>query len=203
MSSQRRTMKEKRLIERCRAGDNESWRKFLRHYERMLINAVRFWLRKHSTDPNQIEDLVAQVEVKFWKRLQSGLWRGAATVAVLPYLMCICRNVCLDWLRTRRQVNGHAKPVRLEEVPDREHLTQDEFDEALAFTATLPPRQAQAFLQLLGQSVNDPVILSAANRRKLKQLLQRKFEKFHRRIAEPSSMNSDEGKKTAGGETPA
>lgn len=69
MSKQQRLVREKRLIERCRAGDDEAWRKFMRRYRRVLFRTVAANLQSHTADANQIDDIVQKVAVK--RRLPS------------------------------------------------------------------------------------------------------------------------------------
>jgi RNA polymerase sigma-70 factor (ECF subfamily) len=93
-------MNEKRLIERCIAGENRAWQRFLKEYQRCIQGAILGLLAKFSIHEAEIaDDIFAAVIEKLLKDDCRALRRFQWNSKISTWLVSIARNKTYDYLR--------------------------------------------------------------------------------------------------------
>ena len=97
-------MDERELIERCIAGDNESWRKFLESYGSVIYGTVTTLLGRFSLhEPALAEDIFASIIEKLLVDRCAALRGFKSDSKFTTYLVSIARNRTYDYLRTLKR----------------------------------------------------------------------------------------------------
>ena len=91
---------ERRLIERAKAGDQAAFREL---YERHAEAVYRYAILPIVRDRVMAEDLLAETFVRALENLGRFSWQGKG---VLPWLVRIGKNLCLDHLRKNGRIQA-------------------------------------------------------------------------------------------------
>lgn len=94
---------ERALIERAQAGDQSAFRQL---YETYSGSVFRYAIVPLVRDQALAEDLLADTFVRALENLRKFKWQGKG---VLPWLIRIAKNLCLDHLRRAGRVSGWAE----------------------------------------------------------------------------------------------
>lgn len=94
---------ERALVERAQAGDAAAFRQLYEQYARPVF---RFAIVPLVRDQALAEDLLADTFVRALENLRKFRWQGKG---VLPWLIRIAKNLCLDHLRRAGRVSGWAE----------------------------------------------------------------------------------------------
>jgi RNA polymerase sigma-70 factor (ECF subfamily) len=121
-------MDEKRLIERCIAGENRAWHRFLREYQRCIQGAILSLLAKFSIHESEIaEDIFTAVIEKLLvndcRALRNFKWNSK----VSTWLVSVARNKTYDYLRglKRRPTVSMSTPLDGEDDEMEKVLASD------------------------------------------------------------------------------
>ncbi len=102
---------EQALVARAQAGDTGAFREL---YERFAASVHRYAILPLVHDRTLAEDLLADTFVRALENIHRFRWQGKG---VLPWLIRIAKNLCLDHLRKSGRVG--AWPVEFDQlVPD-------------------------------------------------------------------------------------
>jgi RNA polymerase sigma-70 factor (ECF subfamily) len=125
------------LIEAAQKGERQAFELLYHRYKLDTWNLAYLTLR----NKHEAEDAVQETFVKAMLALRS----ATNVEAVRPWLLTICRNVCLDRLRWSRR--RPTVPLDDQEVADKDGLADP--DRHLDFARalhTMPPKDREAFL---------------------------------------------------------
>jgi RNA polymerase sigma factor (sigma-70 family) len=126
------------LVQAARNGDRQAFALLYHRYKLDAWNLAYLTLRSH----HEAEDSVQETFVKAMVALSSGV----EVAAVRPWLMAICRNVCLDRLRSARRrpaVSLDSEDVSEPVAASVDHDGYLDFHRALQ---ALSPQDREAFL---------------------------------------------------------
>ena len=104
---------ERALVERAQAGDTAAFREL---YQRFAASVYRYAVVPLVHDRTLAEDLLADTFVRALENIHRFVWQGKG---VLPWLIRIAKNVCLDHLRKAGRITG-LDPDMAQVVPDPE-----------------------------------------------------------------------------------
>lgn len=107
-------MDERRLIERCIAGDNRAWQGFLDRYGNLVYSAIVTLLARFSiSEPAIAEDIFASVIEKLLADDRAALRQFRGTSKFTTYLVAIARNKTHDHIRAlkRRPTVSMTSPI--------------------------------------------------------------------------------------------
>ena len=104
---------EQALVERAQAGDPSAMREL---YQRFAVAVHRYAIVPLVHDRTLAEDLLADTFVRAMENIGRFRWQGKG---VLPWLIRIAKNLCLDYLRKAGRVSG-LDPELAQVVPDPE-----------------------------------------------------------------------------------
>jgi RNA polymerase sigma-70 factor (ECF subfamily) len=97
-------MTERELIERCIAGDDRSWKRFLESYGNMLYGTIKILLGKFSIhEPTVAEDIFASIIEKLLADHCAALRGFRSNSKFTTYLVSIARNRTYDHLRSLKR----------------------------------------------------------------------------------------------------
>jgi RNA polymerase sigma-70 factor (ECF subfamily) len=169
------------LVARAARGDDEAFALLYHRYKHDAWHLATFRLR----DRHEAEDAVQETFVRAYRGL--GAFRGGDSAR--PWLLTICRNVCMDRLRTRLgraetflADQGGPEPAARGGDPDRR------IDLRLAL-ARLPAEEAEAFflVDVLGCRSHEAAgILGLSASSTLRSRLDRARRQLAEAIAEPA-----------------
>jgi RNA polymerase sigma-70 factor (ECF subfamily) len=141
-------MDEKRLIERCIAGEDRAWHRFLREYRRCIHGAIMSLLAKFSIHEAEIaDDIFASVIEKLLiddcRALRYFQWNSKFST----WLVSIARNKTYDYLRglKRRAAVSMSAPMD-DEGDDMEKMLAAELDLERDLETRLTAYEALALL---------------------------------------------------------
>ena len=126
------------LVQAARTGDRQAFALLYHRYKLDAWNLAYLTLRNY----HEAEESLQETFVKAMVALSSGV----AVEAVRPWLMAICRNVCLDRLRAARR--RAALSLDSEDVaePAAAPVDQDEYVDFHRALRALSPQDREAFL---------------------------------------------------------
>jgi RNA polymerase sigma-70 factor (ECF subfamily) len=101
------TMDQAELLRRCRAGDELAWEVLVRNYQARICSIAY----GYTGDPDEARDLAQDIFVRVYRKLDT----CRDPERLLPWLIRIARNVCLDHLR-RRKVRPPAQDIPADEL---------------------------------------------------------------------------------------
>jgi RNA polymerase sigma-70 factor (ECF subfamily) len=131
------------LMRQAAAGDMQAFGRLVRAHQRRL---VRFAARMLDDDPEQAEDVVQEAFVRLWRARE----RYQATENLLPLLLRIVRNVCLDHLRRTHPCEplerAAAIPTRSEAAPEQQTEARALAKAVREAVRALPEPQRAAFV---------------------------------------------------------
>lgn len=110
------------LLARCRQGDDLAWEEFVRQYQGRVFGVAYHYLR----DREEARDTAQDIFIKVYQHL-GNLREGDA---LLPWLLRLARNSCLDRLR-RLKVRTPPGAVPVDEAPEVAARTPDPEEESL------------------------------------------------------------------------
>jgi RNA polymerase sigma-70 factor (ECF subfamily) len=99
------------LVERCRGGDDLAWEALVRRFQGRIFAVAYHYLR----DRDEARDMAQELFIRVYRRLHT--FRGGR--GILPWMISLTRNACIDRLRARR-ARPPAADVRLEDGPQIE-----------------------------------------------------------------------------------
>ncbi|MEM6995567.1 MAG: RNA polymerase sigma factor [Myxococcota bacterium] len=102
---------EQALVARAQAGDAKAFREL---YQRFAASVHRYAIIPLVHDRTLAEDLLADTFVRALENIGRFRWQGKG---VLPWLIRIAKNLCLDYLRKSGRVTG-LDPEMAQVVPD-------------------------------------------------------------------------------------
>jgi len=102
---------EQALVARAQAGDAKAFREL---YQRFAPSVHRYAIVPLVHDRTLAEDLLADTFVRALENIGRFRWQGKG---VLPWLIRIAKNLCLDYLRKSGRVSG-LDPDMAQVVPD-------------------------------------------------------------------------------------
>ena len=109
---------ERALVERAQAGDQRAFRELYQLHHRTVF---RYAIMPLIRDRYMAEDLLADTFVRAMENIDRFKWQGKG---LLPWLIRIGKNLCLDYLRRAQRVM--AWPEGLEQhLPDRSELNAE------------------------------------------------------------------------------
>ena len=166
------------LAERCATGDASAFRVLVRrHHARLHAHAWRILM-----DSSAAEDVAQEVFLKLW----SGSARfDAARGALVPWLLRITTNACLD---ARRRLKSIAPledaEIIADSAPGPEALAEQQL--LMSRMATMPPRQrsALALFYLEGFTMAEIAEALETNAKAVEGLLSRGREGLRALVAE-------------------
>ncbi len=100
-------MDQAELLRRCRAGDELAWEVLVRNYQARICSIAY----GYTGDPDEARDLAQDIFVRVYRKLDT----CRDPERLLPWLIRIARNVCLDHLR-RRKVRPPAQDIPADEL---------------------------------------------------------------------------------------
>jgi RNA polymerase sigma-70 factor (ECF subfamily) len=108
------------LVERCRSGDELAWEAFVRRFQGQVFSVAIHYLRNHE----EARDAAQEIFVRVYERLAS--FRSGENL--LPWIIQIGRNACIDRIR-RRQARPPASDLPVEDgFPIRDEAPDPEQD---------------------------------------------------------------------------
>jgi len=107
-------MDEEQIIERCRAGDLNAYRRIYDRYGQPLLRTAMRLLGR----PQEAEDAVQETFLKLFRGL--GGFRSGARFST--YLFQILHNTCVDMLRKRKPAAGDVTEMDVLGVPSSHEL---------------------------------------------------------------------------------
>jgi RNA polymerase sigma-70 factor, ECF subfamily len=110
------------LLARCRQGDDLAWEEFVRQHQGRVFGVAYHYLRNRE----EARDTAQDIFIKVYQRLDT-LREGDA---LLPWLLRLARNSCLDRLR-RLKVRTPPGEVPVDEAPQVAAPTPDPEEETL------------------------------------------------------------------------
>ncbi len=124
---------ERRLVQRCIAGDNAAWNEFFETYNRTIYHVARS--RKWGFQPDEAEDAAQDIAEEIVKSLETFEFKSS----VRTFVFRIAANTCIARLRKQRALkrSADADPVALDTVggaefeeavqaSDEKHLSPEE-----------------------------------------------------------------------------
>lgn len=102
---------ERALVRRAQAGETAAFREL---YERYAPSVHRYAIVPLVHDRVLAEDLLADTFVRALENIERFRWQGKG---VLPWLIRIAKNLCLDYLRKSGRIGG-LSPEMAHVVPD-------------------------------------------------------------------------------------
>jgi RNA polymerase sigma-70 factor (ECF subfamily) len=100
-------MDQAELLQRCRAGDELAWEVLVRTYQARICSIAY----GYTGDPDEARDLAQEIFVRVYRKLDT----CRDPDRLVPWLIRIARNVCLDHLR-RRKVRPPAQDIPAEDL---------------------------------------------------------------------------------------
>ena len=100
-------MDQAELLRRCRAGDELAWEVLVRTYQARICSIAY----GYTGDPDEARDLAQEIFVRVYRKLDT----CRDPERLLPWLIRLSRNVCLDHLR-RRKVRPPAQDIPADEM---------------------------------------------------------------------------------------
>jgi RNA polymerase sigma-70 factor (ECF subfamily) len=82
------------IVERCREGDELAWEAFVRQHQRRVYSLATCY----ASDADTARDLAQDVFVRLYRTRRQ--WPGADVM--VPWMIRVARNVCLDHVRARK-----------------------------------------------------------------------------------------------------
>ena len=131
------------LLERLRDGsDEESWLEFVNTYKIYICVVIS----RMGVNDADTEDLAQQVMLKLWKLLPDFTYEGKKRFR--SYLSRVTKNVVHDFFRSRTAESKRIEKVYKDklnqhEVPEIEHLIDEEWDKFVANLAFSNIRKSQ------------------------------------------------------------
>jgi RNA polymerase sigma factor (sigma-70 family) len=126
------------LVQAARNGDRQAFALLYHRYKLDAWNLAYLTLR----DYHEAEDGLQETFVKAMVALGSGV----EVEAVRPWLMAICRNVCLDRLRSTRRRPAVSLDSEDVSEPAAAPIDQDEYVDFHRTLRALSPQDREAFL---------------------------------------------------------
>lgn len=124
---------ERALVARAQAGDAAAFREM---YERFAASVHRYAILPMVHDRALAEDLLADTFVRALENIGRFRWQGKG---VLPWLIRIAKNLCLDHLRRSGRVGSW--PVELDQlVPDPRELDGESMVARIEITSLMRER---------------------------------------------------------------
>lgn len=94
---------EKALIRACIRGEQGSWARFARQYQRLILGVVGYVRRRYAAYRCETDDMLGHVYERLLddrcRRLRA--WRGRARFST--YLVEVAKNLCMDYLKTHNK----------------------------------------------------------------------------------------------------
>jgi RNA polymerase sigma-70 factor (ECF subfamily) len=146
------------LIARCRTGDALAWEALVRRYQgRVLGLAVHY-----ARDREEARDWAQDAFVRVYRKL--GSYDGDDE-QLLPWLLSVARNVCIDRLRRRR-----ARPPA-QDVPVEETSLADDTEDPLEATEREARRHLlHRAIARMGESHREMIVLKDIQGLKLEEI---------------------------------
>lgn len=146
------------LLARCRQGDDLAWEEFVRQHQGRVFGVAYHYLR----DREEARDTAQDIFIKVYQHLHS-LREGDA---LLPWLLRLARNSCLDRLR-RLKVRTPPGEVPVEDAPQIAAPTPDPEE-----TTLLGDREALFYraLALLSEKNREMILLKDIQELKLEEI---------------------------------
>jgi len=151
-------MDEKKLVQGCAAGEEDSWNLFFSTYSDCIFTAVKKTLHRYSRDtrPETVEDLFGEVMLLLVEdgcgRLKS--FEGRNGCSLSTFLFVIASRVTIDHLRRQRNVPMFADGEHAllnagdtRELPDKGLEISQQAEMVRDVLAGLPP-QDRLFVKL-------------------------------------------------------
>jgi RNA polymerase sigma-70 factor (ECF subfamily) len=146
------------LIDRCRSGDALAWEALVRRYQGRVLGLARHYPR----DTEEARDWAQDVFVRVYRKL--GSYDGGDD-QVLPWLLSLARNVCIDRLR-RRRARPPAHDVPVEETD----LTAGDADPLEATEQESRSRMLHRAIDRLGEGHREMILLKDIQGLKLEEI---------------------------------
>jgi RNA polymerase sigma-70 factor (ECF subfamily) len=128
-------MDERRLIERCIAGDDAAWRCFLSRYGGLIYGAIVALLARFAmNEPAVAEDVFASVLEKLLADDRAALRQFKGASKFTTYLVAIARNKTHDHIRASRRRPTVSMATPIGESRDSE---DDDLEKVLASSLDL------------------------------------------------------------------
>ena len=121
-------MDEKRLVERCIAGEDRAWHRFLRDYQHLIQGAILSLLAKFSIHETEIaDDIFAAVIEKLLRDDRRAMRRFRWDSKFSTWLVSIARNKTYDYLRglKRKPTVSMSTPIDDEDDAMEKVLASD------------------------------------------------------------------------------
>lgn len=93
------------LLERCRQGDDLAWEALIRRYEKRVYAVAYHYVKSYD----EARDMAQEVFIRVYRQLHT--FRGGEDM--LPWLVRLTRNLCIDRLRALK-ARPPAEDVRVE-----------------------------------------------------------------------------------------
>lgn len=157
------TVDERVLIQRCLARDVGAWNDFVDRYSGLIYRVIHFTahLRSVDLDPNDVEDIAAEIMLKIVANNYALLRQYQARSSFNTYLTVIARRICVQQLikriqikqRERAQTTGSGTHVPLQS----RDASLETLDEVQNLLGRLPKqvREAVRLFYLEGRSYEE------------------------------------------------
>lgn len=146
------------LVERCREGDPLAWEALVRQYQGQIYAVAYHYLR----DADEARDMAQEIFVRVYQRLSA--FRGEERL--LPWMLSLARNACIDRLRRRK-----ARPP-LQDVPADEAwgLASDDPDPEQSTEAESRRRLFYRALDQVSEHAREMILLKEIEGLKLEEI---------------------------------
>jgi len=136
-------MLETELIENCRAGDGEAFRKLINAYQKQLFG----YLWRLGGSQYVAEEMFQETLIKVWK----GFTHYNNKNKFSSWLFTIAHNTAIDYIRKKKKINNEIKiddnNLKVySDTPDKEIIKKEKLDRIDKAICGLTQKQKEVFL---------------------------------------------------------
>jgi RNA polymerase sigma-70 factor (ECF subfamily) len=102
------------LLERCRQGDDLAWEAFVRRYQGRVFGIAVHYMR----DREEARDAAQEIFIKVYRHFQRSPDKIPDEGKLLPWLLRLSRNACVDRLRRLKVRRPAGATVPVEDASD-------------------------------------------------------------------------------------
>jgi RNA polymerase sigma-70 factor (ECF subfamily) len=146
------------IIDRCRAGDALAWEALVRRYQGRVLGLAGHYAR----DPEEARDWAQDAFVRVYRKLAT---YDGDDDQLLPWLLSVTRNVCIDRLRRRR-----ARPPAHDVPAEEASLADDGLDPLASSERASRERLLRRAIDRLGDVHREMILLKDIQGLKLEEI---------------------------------